>query len=319
MERDKRWDTVKGILILLVVAGHYKEGFLHNLIFSFHMPLFFAVSGYMYKESNRFTWQFIKKNAFKYLTPCIAYFLVATIFLTRDFSLRYLLRFLWGGRWVSGVYWFSTCLFLTIISFTWINHKIAHKSIKIIVIFGGGLFAITESNIIENIGFFYHPGIPWNADVVLLALVYFATAFWMKAFITKIITSNKYQYNLLAVCSFLLFCFIYFWGCKIMNIELDMKNVMYKNVSSAFVLPMLAGIILLRIVHYLSYFQCIINFFAYIGIVSIPIMFLHMPFNQLFGRNYSLLIFLMVGVAFPVMINFICAKKKVLQLLFGFR
>lgn len=48
-------DSLKGILILLVVLGHAIQGVytdnvetdrLWNVIYSFHMPAFFAISGY---------------------------------------------------------------------------------------------------------------------------------------------------------------------------------------------------------------------------------------------------------------------------------
>ncbi len=46
-------DSLRGFAILLVVMGHliqtnYRDGFVHpifNIIFSFHMPLFFFISG----------------------------------------------------------------------------------------------------------------------------------------------------------------------------------------------------------------------------------------------------------------------------------
>lgn len=53
--RDKRIDSLKGILILLVIMGHLIEmnitsfgcNFLHNLIYLVHMPLFVFLSGYV--------------------------------------------------------------------------------------------------------------------------------------------------------------------------------------------------------------------------------------------------------------------------------
>lgn len=53
--RDARFDTLKGVLILTVVFGHFfthdaSHGVvsesLANFIYSFHMPLFVFVSGY---------------------------------------------------------------------------------------------------------------------------------------------------------------------------------------------------------------------------------------------------------------------------------
>ena len=64
-------DSLKGFAIFLVVVGHVVLGYLragifpeyqwslqltHDLIYSFHMPLFFLISGFLYK----LTWS--KKN-----------------------------------------------------------------------------------------------------------------------------------------------------------------------------------------------------------------------------------------------------------------
>ena len=46
IQRDKSWDAVKGLGILLVVLGHSGcPAYLHDFIYLFHMGLFFYVSG----------------------------------------------------------------------------------------------------------------------------------------------------------------------------------------------------------------------------------------------------------------------------------
>ena len=55
MEDTKRIDFIdvaKGIAIFLVVYGHTYDGRnLHLFIYSFHMPLFFFISGLLFKEN----------------------------------------------------------------------------------------------------------------------------------------------------------------------------------------------------------------------------------------------------------------------------
>jgi fucose 4-O-acetylase-like acetyltransferase len=53
-------DILKGITILLVVAGHFCPNgsprfwhLLRDIIYSFHMPLFMIISGYLYAFSSR--------------------------------------------------------------------------------------------------------------------------------------------------------------------------------------------------------------------------------------------------------------------------
>lgn len=52
--RSPYWDTLKGLLILLVILGHcgtaLSDGLL-SVIYSFHMPLFVFISGYFSKKT----------------------------------------------------------------------------------------------------------------------------------------------------------------------------------------------------------------------------------------------------------------------------
>lgn len=59
-ERQKFFDVAKGVGILLVIVGHMYDDYfdyswfhiLHNIIYSFHMPLFFFVSGFFLYKRN---------------------------------------------------------------------------------------------------------------------------------------------------------------------------------------------------------------------------------------------------------------------------
>lgn len=54
-QRDPYWDTLKGLLIILVVLGHTGTALGDNwlsVIYSFHMPLFVFVSGYFSKRTS---------------------------------------------------------------------------------------------------------------------------------------------------------------------------------------------------------------------------------------------------------------------------
>lgn len=76
-------DVAKGIAILLVIIGHtLKMGaFLRNIIFSFHMPLFFILSGYTYTPATdkKALWKHMKHHFQCLMVPCLAVslFLVA--------------------------------------------------------------------------------------------------------------------------------------------------------------------------------------------------------------------------------------------------
>lgn len=51
--RDNQIDVLKGIGMLCVIIGHLTTiGVLRNFIYTFHMPLFFMLSGYFYKQQS---------------------------------------------------------------------------------------------------------------------------------------------------------------------------------------------------------------------------------------------------------------------------
>ena len=50
MSRNKIIDVFRGILILMVVLGHSGCTSLHDIVFLFHMPLFFVLSGFLIKK-----------------------------------------------------------------------------------------------------------------------------------------------------------------------------------------------------------------------------------------------------------------------------
>lgn len=62
MERDCRFDIMRGIGIILMMLGHIPvEGFAYRVIYSFHMPMFFLLSGYFANNVGIFSGGGIRK------------------------------------------------------------------------------------------------------------------------------------------------------------------------------------------------------------------------------------------------------------------
>lgn len=80
-------DKIKGIAILLVILGHISDtkGCLQNWIYSFHMPLFFCVSGCLYYINERqnmsiSVFEYIKKKLARLIYPYFTYALVGIVY-----------------------------------------------------------------------------------------------------------------------------------------------------------------------------------------------------------------------------------------------
>ena len=93
---------------------------------------------------------------------------------------------LWGGRAVTGVYWYITCFLFTLFLLSTLLKKFSDRTIKSIALIGGGI-SVIESHLIDKIHLLQSPGVPWNLDVSLMALIYLSIGFFIK------IRSNSYQ------------------------------------------------------------------------------------------------------------------------------
>ncbi|MEC4818975.1 MAG: acyltransferase family protein, partial [Scytonema sp. PMC 1069.18] len=134
MSKRIEWiDCWKGLAITTVVVGHIFTT-LSKYIYWFHMPLFFFISGYLYKEKTDYA-AFFKKKFFHLMVPYFSFLVLFTLLqylpliidswqqeqlLTIDKVIISTLTLIWkqfyGGAnlvlWF-GVFWFVTCLFFT--------------------------------------------------------------------------------------------------------------------------------------------------------------------------------------------------------------
>ena len=82
-QRDDTFDIIKGICILLMIVGHCAVSTtLGNVIYSFHMPVFFFIAGYFFKQCG--LWRTIIVGIKRLLVPFSVFFvtcfLVAHVF-----------------------------------------------------------------------------------------------------------------------------------------------------------------------------------------------------------------------------------------------
>ena len=139
-QRDWYLDALKGIGIFLMIIGHVMSP-IRNFIFSFHMPLFFFISGYLYKD--RTARDIIKRNAKKVLLPYVLTCLfIWLLLIIRDKN------WLWGISillangtdtvWnmdglMVGPLWFLVCYVVSILGFHYVL-KIKGKFMQLFII-----------------------------------------------------------------------------------------------------------------------------------------------------------------------------------------
>ncbi len=135
--RNEKIDICKGIGILLVVLGHtcYFDYF-HKLVYCFHMPLFFLLSGYCIKKKYTIL-DFIKKR-FKSLILPFFYFAVIEILMTTSIKRQFLWEYFYPN--IGHTLWFLPVLFISITivySLILLNDKIILLSVLFLFFQGG--------------------------------------------------------------------------------------------------------------------------------------------------------------------------------------
>ncbi|MDQ1254605.1 MAG: acyltransferase [Euryarchaeota archaeon] len=184
-------DALKGFGILLVVFAHYMlPQALDTYIFSFHMPLFFFVSGFVfnfvkYSESAA---NFIKRRFRSLIIPYFAFAVITLLFyfLLDELYTPEVVSFKIFGAGIfhivysiifsqttmisyNGPLWFLTCLFVTELFFFGLAKRYFWQPVKL------GIWLIM-AGIIGYLYSVYIPfRLPWNADVALTAVVFYGT------------------------------------------------------------------------------------------------------------------------------------------------
>lgn len=173
-------DSLKGFAIMLMVLCH--SG-LHNSatqwIYSFHMPLFFIVSGFLFSEPNsRNFLQYLRKKVKQLLVPFLIFSLVLCFGRRNYVDWCYIL---YGSRNALAEattftpLWFLPCFFLSTLIFRSAfyipNDILRYVIICIIGITGFVLSRIMPSGAI---------GLPWNLNVALVGVFLMLIGFAIK-------------------------------------------------------------------------------------------------------------------------------------------
>ncbi|MFD5022790.1 acyltransferase family protein [Paenibacillus sp. NPDC058367] len=316
----KPWlDIAKGIGITSVVVGHSGHP-IAQYLFWFHMPLFFIISGFLFKPLN--DWKEIKiwseKKAQQLLIPYLSFGVIISVFLFfEDLSIvkffKNIIKLGYGGEELSGAYgvfWFVTCLFLTKIFFAFmqlaIKNKIAQLSLIILSYFLAHLIA--WSPVLSNFK------TPWNFDVVTLSIVFYAIGFFGKEYLQNTITKTGALF--LSFTSALIIMILE--KLKIINYQLDMKANLYNSVVLDFLIPIIFSVFILLFSYKISTLHKH-NVFKYFGVASLTIMYCHIPINMAIHKfigNYNAIIYILLGIFLPVAIHFILQKFKPTRILF---
>ncbi|KHD35761.1 acetyltransferase [Clostridium acetobutylicum] len=185
MQRTKSIDIAKGIGILLVLLGHRSiPNIMVKFIYSFHMPLFFVISGYLYNADKYTEYTSYIKHKFRtIIIPYISFWIISLIVevIAMNFNILDKLSFRQAvseffyltpsGFW-NGPLWFLMCLFVVCVLYYPISKLSRNKWIMVpfILIF----LALGWSTSVFKVY------LPLKLDIAFTGLVFYALGNFIK-------------------------------------------------------------------------------------------------------------------------------------------
>lgn len=243
-------DIAKGIGIILVIAGHTIALRYSQCLYTFHLPLFFFLSGLVFnqKKYEKFSFLFGQKSK-QILLPWLAFFLVglAICLLIPEWrealSIRKILVDLYTSNTntiQNSSIWYLICLFVTFCVFWLVNRIKRNKSIISFLIIIA-LCLLWQKEVLlyvsHNIVKIPCDRLPFKIDSALVACVFFAVAAWNKDKI-KMLFMRNIAWWILILSS------IIFFVISVLNGWTNLNSLDFGRIRLLFYPIAFAGIIL---------------------------------------------------------------------------
>ena len=309
-------DVTKGLGVVLVVLSHIinQDSIVNAVIYSFHVPLFFVISG-VFARPERDLKSYLCKNAKRLLLPFLIFFVIGLLVTlcvsgTENITVADLFsQFVYAQptQINVGATWFLVSLFVTSLLFFVLYRLVLSKyntiiSIIVIGILGALAYYLPWAE--EKIGV----KVPFKIDVSLMALVFYTIGFLLKDIILSCSFCSKVWRKIIII---LMSGGIVFVTTYFLNGLTNLSGGIYGSNLYFYVFAAFSGSIMIIVFGALLKRSMILS---YIGKNSLIIFSLHtlllIPFNALLNKydiNNSLfvssiatviIVLIMMGVCF---------------------
>lgn len=281
MERIAWIDIAKGLGIIFVVFGHlnFVTDMNYNIIrviYMFHMPLFFFLSGYLYKKNadlkglvtNKFQQLMIPYfTSLFVLAPFSPMFkeLYASDDVTLTMIMEVIGKLLFGGCYLFdeiGVLWFLPVMFFTQVAYSILSNRLNIKIVHLIV------FLLLVFAYILSIRFAKDQLVPLNAHVVMGTLAIYHLG--------RMYKESRYKENfiVIAVLAVMSIISIWFYPDNIFSIRSGYYGYPFITLFCAIVMILMIK----NISEFIVKNECLTKLFTSLGKESLFIMCFHMLF-----------------------------------------
>lgn len=184
--REEYIDIYRGIAVMFMVFGHVQLGTGYDYyIHAFHMPMWFFVSGWFFKDKgNSITTVCVdkaKKLIIPYLFFGFLHYWIAVLFWVKPvqiINLKYIKNLCLtnvSGLPIAGALWFLTCLFFAEIIFIFLRREIRNNVLFIIIVSVIAFFGTIYTRL-------FHTRIPWSVDVSFVAVGFIAIGYYFRKY-----------------------------------------------------------------------------------------------------------------------------------------
>lgn len=271
-------DLMKGLGMITVVAGHVYGGEISRNIFIFHMPLFFFISGYLFKPTLEYKKYFTKKIVhllipyFSFLIPLYVFIMGFPSLDSKEITI-YFARPIIGGRFLAGsfgVFWFVTCLFLTQQLMNYLINTINSKKLLLLII---SMLVLSYSNTY----IFPEIWLPWNANVIFASAPIFYIGYIYK------VRTFKMNNILLVILGVAVILLSFAYPENVYDMKYAKYGIPIITLISSLILILSVKFISVKLSNYKLSFRVL----SEIGKASMVIMYLHQPIQILIHSKFS--------------------------------
>jgi fucose 4-O-acetylase-like acetyltransferase len=317
-------DMAKGIGIILVVMGHNDfslvSPFAHKLIYSFHMPMFFFMSGMFFKPDVPF-WDFLRNRFHRILKPFLT-ILLLIYFSSLSFSKislimasRRLIKAMYGsGYYIDWVQlWFLPHLFaVSIFAYFFFKttkrmHSIPVRGIILLVIYTVGVlsmkmfwpFGLSLGG--KTLTLY---GLPYGLDMVAVSGFFFILGYELNKIRKDAFFGNILTFLISGI--FLLFLVWYFPA------RIDFNTRQFDSLIINTLEALIGILFIVALSRQIERVRWISSALSYVGQASLIVLLFQVPIQDFWGQklfaitnnlNFSYWMSFAAGVIGPLLIN----------------
>ena len=324
-------DIYKSMLIILVIIGHL-QFFDYNsrtltLIYSFHMPAFLIIAGYLSNINKDSDFINIIKNRFKNsIIPYFIFYFISLIILPKDTiqgqQIAVLTMFRGIGDPINSSnlpLWFLTYYFVSMTIFEELNlfsiKLSSYLNTKHSFNINTNLLLLIICSILMYLSFIYArvyklTRLPFNAEIALFSLLYIYFGKMIKTYQVKILSifnknlKNKFIY-VLYILIYGMIVFIWY-NLSLKNGRIDLNARDYKNAFLMYINAILGFIMFAPLPYIISKIKYINTMFSFLGKISLYTLAYHIPSNIV---TYGI-----INPFLPISFNLILTTPNIISL-----